>query len=154
MYWKRRTSCKTAGGVVFSRPAVRAGSGQRYSGGAQSRAAPGALRLAAAPAHAPHLAACVRHERRIQLHAAPSVDEQSPPPGLEQLLAYARKGDTLVIVRLDRLGRSLAELLATVTMLKERGIALLSLEEKMTPPRPPANWCSTCSAQSPTLSGA
>lgn len=52
-------------------------------------------------------------------------------PGLQDLLAYARKGDTLAIVRLDRLGRSLAELLATVTMLKERGIALLSLEEKI-----------------------
>jgi DNA invertase Pin-like site-specific DNA recombinase len=52
-------------------------------------------------------------------------------PGLQELLGYARKGDTLAVVRLDRLGRSLAELLATVTMLKERGIALLSLEEKI-----------------------
>ena len=34
-------------------------------------------------------------------------------------------------MRLDRLGRSLGELLATVVMLKERGIALLSLEEKI-----------------------
>ena len=52
-------------------------------------------------------------------------------PGLQDLLAYARKGDTLAVVRLDRLGRSLGELLTTVTMLKERGIALLSLEEKI-----------------------
>jgi DNA invertase Pin-like site-specific DNA recombinase len=52
-------------------------------------------------------------------------------PGLQELLAYARKGDTLAVVRLDRLGRSLGELLATVTMLKECGIALLSLEEKI-----------------------
>src|SRR3954465_12174121 len=52
-------------------------------------------------------------------------------PGLATLLDYARHGDTLAIVRLDRLGRSLAELLATVTMLKERGIALLSLEERI-----------------------
>jgi DNA invertase Pin-like site-specific DNA recombinase len=37
----------------------------------------------------------------------------------------------LAVVRLDRLGRSLGELLATVTMLKERGIALVSLEEKI-----------------------
>jgi DNA invertase Pin-like site-specific DNA recombinase len=51
--------------------------------------------------------------------------------GLVELLAYARNGDTLAVVRLDRLGRSLAELLATVTMLKQRGIALLSLEEKI-----------------------
>lgn len=52
-------------------------------------------------------------------------------PELEALLAYARPGDTLAVVRLDRLGRSLAELLATVTRLKERGIALLSLEERI-----------------------
>lgn len=52
-------------------------------------------------------------------------------PGLQELLAYARRGDTLAVVRLDRLGRSLAELLATVAMLKERGIALLSLEERI-----------------------
>ena len=52
-------------------------------------------------------------------------------PGLDDLLAYARKGDTLAVVRLDRLGRSLAELLATVAMLKERGIGLLSLEERI-----------------------
>src|SRR4029079_17338482 len=35
------------------------------------------------------------------------------------------------VVRLDRLGRSLGELLATVAMLRSRGIALLSLEEKI-----------------------
>jgi DNA invertase Pin-like site-specific DNA recombinase len=52
-------------------------------------------------------------------------------PGLDALLAYARNGDTLVVVRLDRLGRSLAELLTSVATLKERGIALVSLEEKI-----------------------
>ena len=31
-------------------------------------------------------------------------------PGLDALLAYAREGDTLAVVRLDRLGRSLGEL--------------------------------------------
>jgi DNA invertase Pin-like site-specific DNA recombinase len=52
-------------------------------------------------------------------------------PGLVALLAYARDGDTLAVVRLDRLGRSLGEPLATVALLKERGIALVSLEEKI-----------------------
>lgn len=36
------------------------------------------------------------------------------------LIAYARAGDTLAIVRLDRLGRSLAEMLETVQMLRAR----------------------------------
>lgn len=52
-------------------------------------------------------------------------------PGLIELLAYARPGDTLAIVRLDRLGRSLAELINVVEQLKGRGVALLSLEEKL-----------------------
>jgi DNA invertase Pin-like site-specific DNA recombinase len=52
-------------------------------------------------------------------------------PGLTELLAYARKGDTLAIVRLDRLGRSLAELISIVEQLKVCGVALLSLEEKI-----------------------
>ena len=42
-----------------------------------------------------------------------------------------RDVDMVAAWSLDRLGRSLAELLATVTMLKERGIALLSLEERI-----------------------
>ena len=44
-------------------------------------------------------------------------------PGLTELLTYARAGDTL--------GRSLGELLTIVTALKDRGVALLSLEEKI-----------------------
>ncbi|AWB23505.1 MULTISPECIES: recombinase family protein [Methylobacteriaceae] len=52
-------------------------------------------------------------------------------PGLIELLAYARRGDTLAVVRLDRLGRSLAELISVVEQLKGRGVALLSLEEKL-----------------------
>lgn len=52
-------------------------------------------------------------------------------PGLAELLGFARKGDTLAVVRLDRLGRSLNELLTSVETLKTRGIALLSLEEKI-----------------------
>lgn len=52
-------------------------------------------------------------------------------PGLAELIAYARKGDTLAVVRLDRLGRSLAELLAIVETLRGQSIALLSLQEKI-----------------------
>ena len=52
-------------------------------------------------------------------------------PGLASLLDYARAGDVLCVVRLDRLGRSLRELLETVEMLKRRGIALMSLEERI-----------------------
>ena len=50
-------------------------------------------------------------------------------PGLAALLDYARPGDTLTVIRLDRLGRSLRELLETVDTLKAREINLISLEE-------------------------
>lgn len=52
-------------------------------------------------------------------------------PGLAALLDYARQGDALCVVRLDRLGRSLRELLETVETLKTRGVALRSLEERL-----------------------
>jgi DNA invertase Pin-like site-specific DNA recombinase len=42
--------------------------------------------------------------------------------GLDEALAYVRKGDTLVVWRLDRLGRSLPHLITTMTDLEERGI--------------------------------
>ena len=51
--------------------------------------------------------------------------------GLEQLIDYARPNDSLCVVRLDRLGRSLKEMLETVEMLKAREIHLVSLEEKI-----------------------
>lgn len=51
--------------------------------------------------------------------------------GPRRTAGLARKGDKLAVVRLDRLGRSLNELLTIVNMLFERGIALLGLEEKI-----------------------
>jgi|SRR5580693_4604205 DNA invertase Pin-like site-specific DNA recombinase len=52
-------------------------------------------------------------------------------PGLAALLDYAREGDSLCVVRLDRLGRSLRELIETVDQLKGNGIGMMSLEEKL-----------------------
>ncbi|MBV8264696.1 MAG: recombinase family protein [Candidatus Eremiobacteraeota bacterium] len=52
-------------------------------------------------------------------------------PGLQALFDYAREGDALCVVRLDRLGRSPRELLETVDQLKARGIGLVSIEEKI-----------------------
>src|ERR671915_387801 len=51
--------------------------------------------------------------------------------GLEQALTYVRKGDTLVVWRLDRLGRSLPHLITTMTALEERGIGFKSLTENI-----------------------
>ncbi|MBE2241961.1 MAG: recombinase family protein [Burkholderiaceae bacterium] len=50
-------------------------------------------------------------------------------PGLAQALAYVRDGDTLVIWKLDRLGRSMGHLIETVNDLERRGVGLRSLTE-------------------------
>jgi DNA invertase Pin-like site-specific DNA recombinase len=52
-------------------------------------------------------------------------------PGLKQALGYLRKGDTLVVWRLDRLGRSLKDLIQRVEELQERGIHFRSLHENI-----------------------
>ena len=51
--------------------------------------------------------------------------------GLTKALAFMKPGDCLVVWKLDRLGRSLPHLLATVMDLKKRGIAFRSLTEQM-----------------------
>jgi DNA invertase Pin-like site-specific DNA recombinase len=51
--------------------------------------------------------------------------------GLDQALHYVRKGDILVVWRLDRLGRSLPHLISTMTDLEERGIGFKSLTENI-----------------------
>jgi DNA invertase Pin-like site-specific DNA recombinase len=51
--------------------------------------------------------------------------------GLEEALTYVRNGDTLVVWRLDRLGRSLPHLITTMTALEERGIGFKSLTENI-----------------------
>lgn len=50
-------------------------------------------------------------------------------PGLAALLDYAREGDTVTVVALDRLGRSLSGVIGTVEQLTERGILIRSLRE-------------------------
>ncbi len=50
-------------------------------------------------------------------------------PGLRQALEQLREGDTLVVWRLDRLGRSLKDLIVRAEELKEMGVGLKSLQE-------------------------
>jgi len=50
-------------------------------------------------------------------------------PGLKECLDYLRKNDILVVWRLDRLGRSLSQLIDIITGLKNRGIGFRSLNE-------------------------
>src|SRR5713101_830592 len=52
-------------------------------------------------------------------------------PGLATALSPLREGDTLVVWRLDRLGRSLKHLIETVTALQGQGIAFQSITENI-----------------------
>ncbi len=51
--------------------------------------------------------------------------------GLEQALSHLRAGDTLVVWRLDRLGRSLKHLIETITKLQKQNIAFKSITENI-----------------------
>lgn len=50
-------------------------------------------------------------------------------PGLVDALKFARPGDSIVVWRLDRLGRSLKHLIEVVEDLEEKGIGFISLQE-------------------------
>jgi DNA invertase Pin-like site-specific DNA recombinase len=56
---------------------------------------------------------------------------QAERPGLARALDHLRAGDTLVVWRLDRLGRSLRHLIDTLTDLDKRGIGFKSLTESI-----------------------
>jgi DNA invertase Pin-like site-specific DNA recombinase len=66
-----------------------------------------------------------------QLFADRASGARDDRPGLKACLAYLRPGDSLVVWKLDRLGRSLPHLLAIMAELKARGIAFRSLTERM-----------------------
>jgi DNA invertase Pin-like site-specific DNA recombinase len=52
-------------------------------------------------------------------------------PGLAAALSHLRAGDTLVVWRLDRLGRSLGHLIDTIKDLERRGVHFKSLQEQI-----------------------
>jgi DNA invertase Pin-like site-specific DNA recombinase len=52
-------------------------------------------------------------------------------PGLDEALSHLRSGDTLVVWRLDRLGRSLRHLIDTIQALSDRGVGFKSLQESI-----------------------
>jgi len=59
-------------------------------------------------------------------HASGALDSR---PELGKMLAVLRPGDTLVLWRLDRLGRSTSHLIQTVSELGERGVGFHSLAD-------------------------
>lgn len=54
-------------------------------------------------------------------------------PGMKRLFDYATEGDTVVVWRIDRLGRSLIDVLNTVNLLRERGVKVQSISDGIDP---------------------
>jgi len=72
---------------------------------------------------------------------------------LEEVLGYLRAGDTLVVTKLDRLGRSVRNLKQIVDDLQARHVGLRALSQGIDTPPPRAAGCSsTCSPRSPSSS--
>ena len=65
------------------------------------------------------------------LHADKASGARDDRPGLKACLADLRSGDCLVVWKLDRLGRSLPNLLSIIADLKKKGVAFRSLTEQM-----------------------
>ena len=63
---------------------------------------------------------------RVFEHTAVGAIER---PALREALAQLRAGDALVVWRLDRLGRSLKDLIAHAESLRTQGVGLRSLKE-------------------------
>ncbi|WP_439444153.1 recombinase family protein [Listeria aquatica] len=57
---------------------------------------------------------------------------KSKRPGLEDAIDFCRSGDTLVVWRLDRLGRNMEDLIRIVNQLNENGVSFHSLQENIT----------------------
>jgi DNA invertase Pin-like site-specific DNA recombinase len=66
-----------------------------------------------------------------QLYEEQASGKNTARPELEACLKSLREGDTLIVWRLDRLGRSLADLIRLTQDLQARGIAFASLTERI-----------------------
>lgn len=81
------------------------------------------------------LAAGVPHEH-IFSDVITGASGAATRPAWGQLIEFARRGDTVVVWRIDRLGRSMLDVLQTVADLRERGIGVRSLSDGIDPSTP------------------
>jgi DNA invertase Pin-like site-specific DNA recombinase len=75
------------------------------------------------------LAAAGVGQSRVYSDKLSGTSTRQQRPGLAALLDYARPGDAIVVVGIDRLGRNAAEVMTTIRELGERDIVLRSLRE-------------------------
>ena len=124
-----------SGGLLAPEPAVRIGALIGYARVSTSG------QLLDRQQHAVAEAGCLR------IFADKLSGKNAGRPELAACLDYLRPGDTLVVPGLDRLSRSLADLIAIVGSLRWRGVGFKSLHEALdtTTTTPAAGWSSTSS---------
>lgn len=111
----------------------RAGSGQPYKGkGEREMSRIGYTRVSTAEQHPEAQAARLREAGARRIFTDHGVSGRlASRPGWDECLAYLRPGDTLIVVRLDRIGRSLRNLLDVVSDLGQRGVDLIVLDQQL-----------------------
>src|SRR5271165_6380310 len=67
--------------------------------------------------------------KRVYRDKLSGTSTREQRPGLAAVLDYARPGDAIVVVGIDRLGRNAAEVMTTIRELRDREIVLRSLRE-------------------------
>ena len=67
--------------------------------------------------------------KRVYSDKLSGASTREQRPGLASLLDYARPGDAIVVVGIDRLGRNAAEVMTTIRELRDQEIVLRSLRE-------------------------
>jgi DNA invertase Pin-like site-specific DNA recombinase len=72
------------------------------------------------------------HRRDVFVDVTSGTRAAIERPGMKKLLEYD-EGDTVVVWRVGRLGRSLIDVLNTVNMLRDRGILVRSLSDGIDP---------------------
>ena len=67
--------------------------------------------------------------KRVYSDKLSGMSTREQRPGLAALLDYARPGDAIVVIGIDRLGRNAAEVMVTIRDLRDRNVVLRSLRE-------------------------
>jgi DNA invertase Pin-like site-specific DNA recombinase len=67
----------------------------------------------------------------VRVFADMKSGKSSDRPELDRVLDFMRPGDTLVVASLDRLSRSLQDLIGLVAELRQRGVGFRSLHEQL-----------------------
>ncbi|MEO1651929.1 MAG: recombinase family protein [Bacteroidota bacterium] len=66
-----------------------------------------------------------------KIYAETASGAKTSRPDLDALLEFIREGDTLVVWKLDRLGRSMSHLLSVVEALHQRGVGFICLAQNI-----------------------